>query len=395
MFGGGSESFRESSRIGGDQEMEWREAYLNCFGPGMIGGITFGRWLRLLRENRFSVAPSCLPRALAITCQSMQNSVFQWIDRHRLRSSLNDLEVPPPLFVLGHWRNGTTHLHNLLAVDMRFAYPNNYQALFPATFLTAESLHSRAIEFFLPKRRPMDNMEWTMHSPQEDEFALCISTFKSPCMGWVFPRRRDHYAKYLTFREVSHTEINEWKEGLLWYLKKLTWKLKRPLILKSPPHTCRIKLLLELFPQAKFVHIHRNPYDVFPSSRRTFEVSFQMHGLQRPPAKDLDGWILNQYREMYEAFFDQRDLIPKGHFFEVGFEELERDPIGHIQRLYHALSLADFAHTKQALESYVRSIDGYQKNRFPKLNPELRRRIAEAWRPCFEQWSYPVDRPAE
>jgi hypothetical protein len=120
-----------------------------------------------------------------------------------------------------------------------------------------------------------------------------------------------------------------------------------------------------------------------------------MHGLQRPRAKDLDGWILNQYREMYEAFFDERDLIPKGHFFEVGFEELERDPIGQIQRLYHALSLADFAHTKQALESYVRSIDGYQKNRFPKLNPELRRRIAEAWRPCFEKWSYPVDPPAE
>lgn len=103
----------------------------------------------------------CWPRAIAISFQSIQNTLFHWTDQRRLGSELKDVVVPPPLFVLGHWRNGTTLLHNLLTVDQRFAFPNNYQSLFPNSFLTAGSLHSRASDFFLPKRRPMDASLWT------------------------------------------------------------------------------------------------------------------------------------------------------------------------------------------------------------------------------------------
>ena len=368
--------------------MAWRETLLRYFGPGLMGGLTLSKWVRLLRDNHFAVAPSCLPRFVAITCQSLQNSLFHWNDQRQFGSKVNEVVVPPPLFLLGHWRNGTTHLHNLLTVDERFGFPNNYQALFPDTFLTAESLHSRSIEFFLPKRRPMDNVEWTMRTPQEDEFALCISTFKSPCMGWVFPQRRDYYDQYLTFRDISDREIAEWQAGLLLFLKKLTWKLGRPLVLKSPPHTCRIKLLLQMFPQAKFVHIHRHPYDVFQSSRRTFQVNFELHRLQRSRLNDLDDWILRQYRRMYDVFFEEQSLIPPGHFHEVCYEDLEQDPIGQVRRIYEALNLPDFAHVEPALQSYVASIAGYQKNEFPNLSDDLQQRIAHEWRPCFEHWGY-------
>ena len=136
--------------------MAWRDSMLRSFGPGLMGGLTFGKWCQLLRENRFAVTPSCLPRAIAISFQSIQNTLFHWTDQRRLGSELKDVVVPPPLFVLGHWRNGTTLLHNLLTVDQRFAFPNNYQSLFPNSFLTAASLHSRAIDFFRnqPSNRP-------------------------------------------------------------------------------------------------------------------------------------------------------------------------------------------------------------------------------------------------
>jgi omega-hydroxy-beta-dihydromenaquinone-9 sulfotransferase len=368
--------------------MAWRESLLRLVGPGLLGGLTFGKWVQLLRANRFAVAPERLPRALAITCQSIQNSLFQWNDRRQLGGELDDVDVPPPLFLLGHWRHGTTHLHNLLTVDKRFAYPNNYQALFPSTFLTAERLHSRVVDFFMPKRRPMDNVEWDMSSPQEDEFALCIESFMSPCMGWAFPQRREHYDQYLTFRGAPDHEVAAWQTTLLRYLKKLTWKLKRPLILKSPPHTGRIKLLLQLFPEAKFVHIHRNPFDVFPSCQRTFRVNFDLHGLQRRRVNDLDGWILRQYRAMYDAFFEERALIPTGHFHEVRFEDLERDARGQVKRLYNALDLPDFLRVEPALQNYIGSVVGYQKNQHPELPDELREQISRQWRRPIEEWGY-------
>jgi hypothetical protein len=370
--------------------MPWRDSFLLHFGPGLLGGITLGRWLRLLRDNRFAVSPSCFLRAAAISLQSIQNSVWGCYENWRFGSRVKEVALAPPLFILGHWRSGTTHLHNLLAVDERFAFANNYQVLYPHTFLTTELTSSRLMGWFMPKRRPMDNIEWTLQSPQEDEFALCVSTSQSPCMSWVFPRRRDHYDRYLTFRGVSQREIEQWQEALLLLIKKLTWKYGRPLVLKSPPHTARIKLLLQMFPQARFVHIHRNPYVVFPSTRRTFEVNIGMHCLQSLWPSDLDEWILRQYRTMYDVFFEERRLIPEGHFQEVCFEELEKDPMEQMRQLYAALDLPTFEQSEPALRRYVDSIAGYKKNAFPDLPADLRARIAAEWRPCFEEWGYSV-----
>src|SRR5262245_20010611 len=187
--------------------MTWQEAVLKAMGPGALGGLTVRQWLRLLLQERFRVAVSCWPRAGAITWHSLQNSLFSRLDRQRIGTALEGVHVPPPLFVLGHWRQGTSHLHNLLTVDQRFGFPNNYQTLFPHTVFTMESRHSRLLDLFMPKRRPMDNMEWNMRSPQEDEFALSILTFKSPYMGWIFPQRRNYFDRYLTFRDVDAREV--------------------------------------------------------------------------------------------------------------------------------------------------------------------------------------------
>jgi hypothetical protein len=356
----------------------------------MLGGITFGDWLRLLRDNRFDVSPRALLRAAAITTQSVQNSLMRWVEDRRTSHLVRDVDVPPPLFVLGHWRSGTTHLHNLLTVDERFAFPNNYQALFPHAFLTMESAQSPFMQWFLPARRPMDNIEWTMRSPQEDEFALCITTLMSPCTGWFFPKRRDHYDRYLTFRDVPAREITAWQAAMVAYLKRLTWKHKRPLVLKSPPHTARVRWLIEVFPNAKFVHVHRDPYAVFASTRKMLTVNFAMHCLQRPPLEDLDEWILRQYRAMHDAFFEDRRLIAPGNYHEVCYDELDADPVGQVEHLYVALGLPPFDAVRPALERYVETLRGYKKNEFSELPVALRTRIAEAWRPCFEEWGYPA-----
>jgi omega-hydroxy-beta-dihydromenaquinone-9 sulfotransferase len=370
--------------------MAWRETLVRNFGPGLLGGITAGDWLRLLRDQHFAVAPSCLPRAMAITFQSLQNSVCRRYENWRFGPKLNEITVQNPLFLLGHWRHGTTHLHNLMTVDERFAFANNYQVLYPHSFLSTEAIASRLMAPFLPKRRPMDNVEWNMQSPQEDEFALCVASGESPCLGWVFPQRQEHYDRFLTFQDVSEDEVLRWQAALLLFLQKLTWKYGRALVLKSPPHTCRIGLLLKMFPQAKFVHIHRNPYAVFPSTRRTIQVSIEMHRLQRARPDTLDERVLGQYRKMYKVYFEERKLIPEGNLVEIAFEDLEKDALGQMRRIYEVLSLPNFDVVEPALRRYVHSIEGYQKNSFPELTSAMRNRIAREWRRSFEEWGYPT-----
>ena len=369
--------------------MAWRDTFLRHLGPGLLSGIAAGDWFRLLRDNRFAVTPSRLPKAVAITAQSLQNSLVGAYERWRFGARVNETVIRPPLFLLGHWRHGTTHLHNLFAADDRFAFPNNYEAFFPHTFLATEAVAIRPVAFFLPKRRPMDNVEWDMQSPQEDEFALNIASGVSPCMGWMFPARREYYDRYLTMEDATAEEVARWKAALVLFLKKLTWKYGRPLVLKSPPHTGRIKLLLELFPDAKFVHIRRDPYAVFASTRHTLSVNGELNRLQRPRTESADDWVLGQYAKMYGAFFREWRQIPAENRVEIGYEQLEIDPAGQLRRVYEALRLPDFGHAEPAIRRYVDSIAGYRKNNFPELPADLRGRIARAWRPSFAAWGYP------
>jgi hypothetical protein len=90
------------------------------------------------------------------------------------------------------------------------------------------------------------------------------------------------------------------------------------------------------------------------------------------------------------VFFEERGLIPKGHFHEVGFEALEADPVAQMRKLYEALGLPDFGPVEPVLRRYLGSVAGYQKNRFPELAPDVRTRIAREWRRCFDEWGYPT-----
>lgn len=95
------------------------------------------------------------------------------------------------------------------------------------------------------------------------------------------------------------------------------------------------------------------------------------------------------YVKMYDAYFEERSLIPAGQFCEVSFAQLEQDPVGQIRGIYEALELPDFSEVHSALQSYVCSIAGYRKNSFPDLPEELQKRIAKDWQRSFQEWAYP------
>ena len=362
-------------------------------GPGVLAGITFRDWLKLLAQNHFRVHPKYLPRAMNITTWSLTNSLVRVYERFRFAKEIEQIDIPPPLFVLGHWRSGTTFLHDLLSIDNRFAYPTLYQATFPHGFLTTERLVGRLMRPLMPPHRPQDNMKLDPAAAWEDENVMCAQGFRTPYLGWAFPHRINYYDQFLTFANASPDDVAQWKTYFRLFLKKLAFKHGKPLILKSPPHTARIKLLLELFPDAKFVHICRDPYAVFQSSVHSFKKVMPICRLQPTDIIDWDERVLSLYRELYDAFFEQRHLIPAANYHELRFEQLEADPIAQMRKLYDALSLPPFEQVEPDLRRYLDSVKSYKKNIFRELPPQLRERIGKEWRRSFEEWGYPLNAP--
>lgn len=360
-------------------------------GHNYLAGITAGDWFQLLKENGYGVDPVYWHRAAFITLASVMNSIYRRREERRYTDAIAGVKVAPPLFVLGHWRTGTTHLHNLLAQDTdQFAFANTYQVVNPHTFLCTEEVNARRFARLVPATRPMDNVALSFQTPQEDEFAPCLMSRRSLYLGISFARREDHYSRYLTFQDVPHDDVEAWKNAYRWFLQKLTFKYQRPLVLKSPPHTARIRLLLEMFPDARFVHIHRDPYTVFQSFRRYFDTAMWHTYLQKPDVPGIDDRIIHRYNVLFDAFFAQRALIPEGRFHEIRFEHLEKDPVGEMQKLYARLNLPGFTAFRPKLQRYVDSLTGYRKNEFPELEPAWRTKIARAWQRGFEEWSYPT-----
>lgn len=353
-------------------------------------GITAGDWWRLLRTNRFDIDGCYWRRAVLVSVLSLLNSRGRRREMRLFGPRLSGVRIEPPVFVLGHWRNGTTLVHNLLALDEQFAYPNLFQISHPHTCLSREAAVEKALGNAPPRKRPMDNMKITFRSPGEDEGALSVLSLYSPVIAWVFPRSEERYDRYLTFRDVPKQEVEAFRAALVQFLRKLTWRYQKPVILKSPTHTARIRMLLELFPEARFVHVHRNPYVVYRSTVRLYEKAVSESYLQRPRPGQLEDGILRRYALMYDAFFEEKTLIPEGQFCEIRFEELEKNMPGQMARVYRELRLSGFDRVAQKIDQYVAAHSGYRKNEFSPLAEEVRLKVAHAWRRCFEEWGYAI-----
>jgi omega-hydroxy-beta-dihydromenaquinone-9 sulfotransferase len=357
-----------------------------------LTGITFGSWLKLLAQNKCQISPAYVHRAAVITLASLSNSAFAALENWRFGTAIEQTKLSqPPLFILGHWRSGTTYLHELLAQDTaQFQFPNTYQVVNPYTFLTTENFTTKMFPWLVPDKRPMDNMALKFTSPQEDEFAPLLMTLTSLYLGISFPRRTAHYDRYMTFRDVDPAEIQAWKDAFVQFCKKLSLRDQRALLIKSPPHTARIRTILEMFPDARFVHIHRDPYRVFQSQRHFFDTAGWFTYLQKPDLAALDETILNRHEVMYDAYYEDLPLIAKDRFHEIRFDALEADPVGQMAALYEHLSLSGFSDFEPKLRRYVDSLSGYQKNDFTELDDATKAIVARRWTRSFAKGHYPI-----
>jgi omega-hydroxy-beta-dihydromenaquinone-9 sulfotransferase len=224
-------------------------------------------WWRLLSAHRFRVRFSRLPVAASVTLSTANNSLLGLLQSAIYGARLRKTSIEhDPVFVLGHWRSGTTHLHELLALDDRFGFPTSFECFAPHHCLLTDRVYPTLFSWLLPAKRAMDNMALGFDRPQEDELALVALGVPSPMWSLGYPGETKGQA-YLTLRDVPDRERKRWAAVFRKFLRLVTYRHRgKPLILKSPPHTARMAVLARMFPNARFLHIVRDPYVVFAST---------------------------------------------------------------------------------------------------------------------------------
>jgi hypothetical protein len=355
---------------------------------GLWHGMELFAWIRLLARNRFAVSPSRLPAALGITLVSPVNTALKWWQGLRFGRRAGRVEIAPdPVFIIGHWRTGTTLLHELLALDPRHRCPTTYESLSPNHFLVSERFVRYWLWFILPRTRPMDNVRVGFDRPQEDEAALAIRGVPSPFATVAFPNRPPQHPRYVDLEDLSPAELARWEDAFRTFLKLLLLKRPGQLVLKSPQHTFRLKTLSRMFPQARFIHLVRDPYEVFPSTVHFWTKMYQAYGLQRPNLRGLDDYVFDTLTAMYEKLEEARALIDRERFYDLRYEQLTGDPAAAVERIYDYFRWPDFPAVRPAVVKYAERARHFKTNRY-ELTPELREAISCRWAAYLEKYGY-------
>ena len=353
--------------------------------------MSVSNYYRMLKENQFRVHPARYPMMVLVGGCSVVNSVLNRCQRLRFENRISKATLSaPPIFIVGHWRSGTTLMHELMSLDSAAAYPSTFQAFAPRHFLFSKFFFYPIVSLLLPKKRPMDSMSLSADSPQEDDFVLISDGAATPYLRIAFPNNEEKHHQQLRFDNADSDQRQSVESTLDHFLKSLSIEYPdKRLVLKSPPHTGRISQLAKWFPNAKFIHMARHPHKLVSSTMRLWKSLDQTQSFQLPQYDDnwLKDYVFECQRLMYDSYFEHRSELPPERLVEVKFEDLIASPQKTVARIYDQLGLQELEQAQTNVQQYFDQRKGHKTNPVT-LDEQLKEEIDVHWKPYADAFGY-------
>jgi len=300
-----------------------------------------------------------------------------------------------PIFILGYYRSGTSYLHEFFTQDDRLGYHTVYQMIFPEIMLICERWMSPVLEFIsrlFKLQDPIHRIPLSFRYPGEEDGTMCTALNPMGAQwGFFFPKKMKSYVqKYVLFENITEAEKEAWTRDFVFLLKKFSLASHgKKLVLKSPPNTARIKLLLSLFPDARFILIHRNPYEVYASNKRFWNVTNRIYALGSTKSVDTNAQILDSYAKTMERYLLEKDLIPPGQLMELAYDDFVKNPVERMREAYETLHLGDFSYCENKMQSFAARQKKFKVLEH-QLPPDERNTVSEKLELIIRQWDYPI-----
>lgn len=351
---------------------------------------------QLKKHGAFSV--NNIPRIAAFYAKLAIQEPFRIIEKINHYNDIKDYTLEyDPIFVIGHWRSGTSFLQYLLGQDPQLGYLNKFQAVFPDVFLQSENFLKSMVERIpdtLNLVQDAQNMSINLDLDSPSEIEIALTTMISPTSlhwGHIFPKDAwEYFNKYLFFDTATENEIEKWKRDYAHLISKVAMKSdERQILIKSPGNACRIPQLLDLYPNAKFIFIHRNPYDVFYSSQKLWNTLIDNLALQSFSQQEIESEIIKVYKKLMGMYIEQRSEVPDGQLAEIRFENFVSDPVSELNSVYKELSIPAFEKAKPHFEVFLsQKTEG--KSSDYNYDPNVMNELNKEWKFAFEEWNYPI-----
>ncbi|PNX47918.1 MAG: hypothetical protein BV457_04800 [Thermoplasmata archaeon M9B1D] len=350
--------------------------------------MSFKNWFYLLQKNG-GVENKYMLRGFFIGFFSLFFIPARVLFKLKFEKKINNSEITsPPVFIIGHWRSGTTYLHELLGKDPRFCYVSLWHTLLPNSYPILEPMKNFMAKF-LPSKRPMDNIDVDIDGPYEEEAGIAVISPWSFFHSLHFPKNaEEQYVNSIHYTGLSEEEKNQWDKNYYFFMKTVSYTSNgKRLLLKDPANTARIPTLLKLFPDAKFIHIYRNPYKTYLSTIKMRNRVLDKLALQKGNTEEIEKQVIENYKRLMNSFFEQKKLIPKENYVELRYEDLVKDPLEQVKKIYTKLKLPGFKKALPCMNEYLEQKKDYKTNVY-KIDKKIIDKVKKHWRFTIKKWGY-------
>lgn len=271
--------------------------------------------------------------------------------------------IEQPLVVVGMMRSGTTLVQRLLARDPRFYVALGWEVDEPAPrpgsdWLSADpripdavaaSERMRALAPELHAIHPSDALE------PEEEILFLADAFLShvPEASCHVP----HYRRWLDRQDFApaYRHLRRMLQLLQWQ-KRRRGEPRERWLLKTPAHLGYLDTLLSEFPDARVIHVHRDPIEVIPSGASLNWTLWRMHADDVDPAEVGRQWLERMAWATRRALA-VRDRLPDEdrRFVDSRYRRVTEDPIGAVEAVYDALGLTLSREARSAMQAWLRA----------------------------------------
>jgi len=316
---------------------------------------------------------------------------FRWWENFIWKRRIRQVTISnPPVFIIGFWRSGTTLLHNLMCRTPGSAYITTYQTVFPNLLLSHSWWFKPIIGKFWPTHRPFDDVKMGMDLPQEEEIALANLQDISFYNFLYFPKDFERfYDKELFMKNLDDKLVDRWKSEYKKMVRKSFLNVKGDrFISKSPSNMARISRILEMFPDARFIFLYRDPYKTVESFYRFFQEVLPTVQVQ----SDQDGLsrkrLASVYADMIRQYFIDKDKIRHGNLVEIRFEDFRKNPVDAMEIIFKQFGMPGFEENRRNYEDYMVEMSGFQQTKY-EITPETIQWVNEFAGDIVDRLGYP------
>jgi hypothetical protein len=343
-----------------DADSLHRAAYRRA-GLRSYGGWNFAEPLeRLLKSYRDEAALTTLGRiTVRELLVSLLDNLLRMEAERVANPSIEQQRIAAPVFIIGLPRTGTTHLHGLIGEDPANRAPLTWEVMYPAASRSASEVE-RA------RSQTGTRLEWAdrlapefmrIHEVAPDLPQECIAITAQVFMSIQFHTTHD-VPSYQTWLEGASQRLGyDFHHRFLQHLQAKSEGARW--VLKAPGHLFALEGLLERYPDARIVHTHRDPLRVMASMASHATVLRRAFSDKADPRKIAADWA-DRWARALDKFLAVRERAPSAQFLDVGFESIESDPLGTVERVYDFLGWPLTGSARSAMQSFL---DANPKNK--------------------------------